>query len=87
MCPPRSEPPSHVLPHPIPLGCPRAPALSTLRYVSSLLVSYFTYGNTHVSMPLSHHPTLAFSHRVQKSVLYVCVSFAALRVGLSVSSF
>ena len=24
---------------------------------------------------LSDHPTLAFSHRVQKSVLYICVSF------------
>ena len=27
---------------------------------------------------LSKHPTLALSHWVQKSVLYVCVSFAAL---------
>ena len=30
---------------------------------------------------LSDHPTLAFSHRVQKSVLYICVSFAILHIG------
>ena len=35
---------------------------------------------------LSNHPTLSFSHCVQKSVLHVCVSFAALHVGLSVLS-
>ena len=35
---------------------------------------------------LSNHPTLAFSHWVQKSVLYFCVSFAALHVGFSFSS-
>ena len=32
---------------------------------------------------LSKHPTLAFSHRVQKSVLYFCVSFSDLHIGLS----
>ena len=29
---------------------------------------------------LSNHPTLSFSHLVKKSVLYICVSFAALRI-------
>ena len=32
---------------------------------------------------LSKHPTLAFSHRVQNSVLYICVSFSVLHIGLS----
>ena len=32
---------------------------------------------------LSNHPTLAFSHRVQKSVLYICVSFAVSHIGSS----
>ena len=32
---------------------------------------------------LLKHPTLAFSHRVQKSVLYICVSFSVLHIGLS----
>ena len=30
MCSPHPEPPSHLPPHPIPLGCPSAPALSAL---------------------------------------------------------
>ena len=30
------EPPSHLLPHPIPLGCPSAPALSALFHASNL---------------------------------------------------
>ena len=33
------------------------------------------------------HPTLAFSHRVQKSVLYICVSFSVLHIGSSLPSF
>ena len=36
---------------------------------------------------LSNHHTLAFSHRVQNSVLYVCVSFAVSRIGSSLPSF
>ena len=36
---------------------------------------------------LSNHPTLAFSHRVQKSVLYICFSFVVLHIGLSLPSF
>ena len=31
---------------------------------------------------LPNHPTLALSHRVQKTVLYFCVSFAVLHIGL-----
>ena len=51
------------------------------------LVIFFTYGNIHVSMLFSYHLTLAFSHRVQKSVLYICVSFAVSHTGLSLPSF
>ena len=38
---------------------------------------------------LLNHPTLAFSHRVQKSVLYICVSFACSvsHIGSSLPSF
>ena len=36
----------------------------------------FTLDNIHVSMLFSQIiPTLTFSHRIQKSVLYICVSF------------
>ena len=45
--------------------------------------SYVTYGNIRVSMLFSQIIPLAFSHRVQKSVLYICVSFAALHTGSS----
>ena len=36
---------------------------------------------------LPNHPTLALSHRVQKTVLYICVSFAVSHTGLSLPSF
>ena len=36
---------------------------------------------------LPNHPTLSLSHRVQKTVLYICVSFAVLHTGLSLPSF
>ena len=36
---------------------------------------------------LPNHPTLALSHRVQKTVLYICVSFAVSHTGLLLPSF
>ena len=45
------------------------------------LVICFTIDNTHAV--LSKHPTLTFSHRVQKSVLYICVSFSGYHYHLS----
>ena len=50
------------------------------------LVIYFTNGNIHVSVLFSHYLTLAFFHTVQKFVLYICVSFAALHIGLLLQS-
>ena len=49
------------------------------------LVICFTIDNIHAV--LSKHPTLAFSHRVPKSVLYSCVSFSVLHIGLLLPSF
>ena len=34
-----------------------------------------------------NHPTLSLSHRVQKTVLYICVSFAVSHTGLLLPSF
>ena len=79
-CVPHPETPSHLPSHPIPLGCPIAPALTSVSCIELGLVIYFTYGNIHFNAILSNHPILAFSHRVQKSVLYVCVSFAVLHI-------
>ena len=42
---------------------------------------------TSVSLLLSNHPTLAFSHRVQKSVLYICVFFCCLAYRVIVTIF
>ena len=36
---------------------------------------------------LPNHPTLSLYHRVQKTVLYICVSFAVSHTGLSLPSF
>ena len=36
---------------------------------------------------LPNHPTLTFSHRVQKTVLYICVSFTVSHTGLSLPYF
>ena len=40
------------------------------------LVIHFTYDTIHVSMPFSHIIPPSPSPRVQKTVLYICVSFA-----------
>ena len=63
-------------------GCPTSS-------IELALVICFTYECecTCFNAILSDHPTLAFSHRVQKSVLYTCVSFVALHVGSLVPSF
>ena len=82
-CGPPSWTPSLLPPHP--LGCPRAPALSALLHGSNLhWSSSFAYGFNAI---LSNHPTLAFSLIIQKSVLYICVSFAVLHLGSSLPSF
>ena len=49
----------------------------------SFLMWYYTCFNA----ILQNHPTLTLSHRVQKTVLYICVSFAVLHTGLSLPSF
>ena len=76
------------VPHPIPLGHPSAPELSALSHalnldwwsISHMIINMFQYY-------FSNHPTLAISHRVQKSVLYICVSFAVSHIGSSLPSF
>ena len=49
----------------------------------SFLIWYYTCFNA----TLPNHPTISLSHRVQKTVLYICVSFAVSHTGLSFPSF
>ena len=88
-CVPHPDPPSHLPPHPIPLGHPSAPALSTLSHASNLdwrSVLHMVIYMFQCHSLKSSHPC-AFSHRVQKTVLYICVSFAVSHIGSSLPSF
>ena len=83
---PNPEPPSHFPPHTISLGHPSAPASCILHrtYTGDLfLIWYYTCFNA----TLPNHPTLTISHRVQKTVLYICVSFAVSHTGLLLPFF
>ena len=73
---PHPDPPSRLPPHPIPLGLPSAPAPSTcLMHPTWAGDLFHPWWYTCFNAVLSEHPTLAFSHRVQESVLYIWVSF------------
>ena len=71
---PHPEPSSHIPPHPIPLG--HHASNQDWRSVSHLIKTCF-------DVILLDHPTLAFSHRIQKSVPYIYVSFSVLQIELS----
>jgi len=82
------NPPSASLPTPslwvIPMYQPRAPCIMHQTWTGD---SFHIWYYTCFSGILPNHPTLALSHRVQKTVLYICVSFAVSHTGLSLPSF
>jgi len=83
-CVPHSEPSSLLPPHTIPLSHPSAPAPSIQYRASNLdwqLISYM------ILYILPNRSTLSISHRVQKTVLYISVSFAVSYTGLLLPSF
>ena len=47
----------------------------------------FIYDIIRFNAIFPNHPILSLSHRVQKTVLYICVSFAVSHTGLSLPSF
>ena len=68
----------------IPVHQPQASCILNRSWTGdSFLIWYYTCFNT----ILPNHPTLSLSHRVQKTVLYICVSFAVSHTGLSLPSF
>ena len=82
-CIPHPDSPSHLPLHPIPLGLPSAPGPSAcLMHPTWAADLFHPWSYACFDAVLSDHPTLAFSHRVQRSVLYICVSFSVLHIGL-----
>ena len=51
------------------------------------LAIHFLYDIIHVLMPFSQIIPPSLSHRVQKTILYICVSFAVSHAGLLLPSF
>ena len=70
------NPTSHLLPHPIPLGHPSAPAPS----IEPGLEIRFTYENIHVSMPFSQIIPPSPSPTESKSLFYKSVSLLLSRI-------
>ena len=62
---------------------PQASSIMHRTWTGDSFHIYYTYFNA----ILPNHPTLSLSHRVQKTVLYISVSFAVLHTGLSLPSF
>ena len=68
----------------IPRHQPRASCILHQTWTGDMFdIWYYTCFN----VILQNHPTLAISHRVQKTVLEICVSFAVSHTGLLLPSF
>ena len=59
----------------IPVPQPQAPCIMHRTWTG---ISFHIRYYTHFNAILPNHPTLALSHRVQKTVLYICVSHTGL---------
>ena len=82
------NPPPSSLPTPslwvVPVHQPQATSIMHRTWTGdSFHIWYYTWFNA----ILPNHPTHFLSHRVQKTVLYICVSFAVLHTELSLPSF
>ena len=82
------NPPPSSLPIPsiwvIPVHQPQASSIMHRTWTGD---SFHTWYYTHFNVILPNHPTLSLSHRVQKTVLYISVSFAVSYTGLLLPSF
>ena len=85
-CVPHPEPSSLPIPSlwVVPLHRPQASSIVHRTWTGdSFHIWYYTYFNAILPNP----PTLSLSHRVQKTVLYISVSFAVSYTGLLLPSF
>ena len=73
-CVPHPNPPSHLPPHPIPLGLPSAPALSTCLMYPTWAGDLFHTYNIHVSMLFSQIIPPLPSPTESKSLFFTSVS-------------
>ena len=73
-CIPHPNPPSHLPLHPLPLGLPSAPALSTVSCTQPGLAICFNLNNVHVSMLFSWNIPPSPSPTESKSLFYTSVS-------------
>lgn len=62
------------LPYPISLSHHRVQAAGLPLVKPYLLCIYFTHGSVYILILLSIHPTLSFTHCVDKSILYICIT-------------
>ena len=89
---PRPEPPSHLLPHPFPLGHPfplvpvHQPLAPFIMLCTWTGESFHIWCYTCFNAILPNHLTLTLSHRVQKTVLYICL-FCCLAYRVIISIF
>ena len=73
-CVPHPDPPSRLPPHPIPLGLPSAPALSTCLMHQNWTGDLIHHDNIHVSMLFSQIIPLSPSPTESKNLFYTSVS-------------
>ena len=85
-CVPHPEPSSLPIPSlwVVPVHQPQASSIVQWTWTGD---SFHTWYYTYFNAILPNHPTLNLSHRVQKTVLYISVSFAVLYTGLLLPSF
>ena len=75
-------------PHTIPLGHPSGDTqASSIVHRTWTGISFHIWYYTYFNAILPNHPTLSLSHRVQKTVLYISVSFAVSYTGWLLPSF
>ena len=81
---PHPEPPSHLAPHPIPLGYPSALALSTLYHASNLVWQFISHMIIYMFQchsPKSSHPRLLLQSPKHCSIhpcLFCCLTYRVI---------